>query len=143
MLKQIGKEYDNPIQREAFLKDNCDRVEEKGYMKAYTPEELQGHKESLANLSIQIDEVEDEKKASATHFKAQLDPLVARRKEIVKNIRQKAEYVSEICYKFIDRDERQTGYYNADGDLIEMRPATVDELQPTLFVKLHGTGTND
>lgn len=40
MQKELGKDY-NARDREAFLKDNCDKVEEKGYMKPFTPEELQ------------------------------------------------------------------------------------------------------
>ena len=142
MEKYLGKDYANTAQREAFLKDNCERVEEKGYMKPFTPEQLQGHKENLAELSIKIEEIEGEKKESARYFKDQLDPLTKQRSEMVGNIRQKAEYVREVCYKFVDREEKQTGYYNADGDLIELRPATADELQPTLF-SLHKTGTND
>lgn len=43
--KTMGKEIANPIQREQFIKDNADACENKGYMKAYNPEELQGHKE--------------------------------------------------------------------------------------------------
>jgi predicted nucleic acid-binding Zn-ribbon protein len=141
MERSLGKEYKNIEQREAFLKDNCDKVEEKGYMKPYTPEELQGHKENLANLSIKIDEVEEEKKEVSRQFKQTLDPLTDQRKQMVANIRQKAEYVKEICYKFIDRETKETGYYNSEGDLIEMRPATADELQPVLFPLR--TGTNE
>jgi hypothetical protein len=143
MERNLGKEYTNKVQREAFLKDNCEKAEVKGYMRAFTPEQLQGHKESLAELSINIEEMEDEKKASAKHFKAVLDPLFIQRREMVSNIRRKAEYVREVCYKFTDRDAKETGYFNADGDLIELRPATADELQPTLFVGLTKTGTND
>lgn len=40
MRKSLGKEYTNKIERVAFLKDNCDACENKGYMKQYTPEEL-------------------------------------------------------------------------------------------------------
>jgi len=43
MEKYLGKEYANKAQREAFLKDNCAKVENKGYMKPFTPEQLQGH----------------------------------------------------------------------------------------------------
>jgi hypothetical protein len=143
MDKTLGKEYADAAQREFFLKDNCDKVEERGYMKPFSPEQLQGHKESLAELSIQIEEVEDEKKASAASFKATLDPLVKQRREMVSNIRQKAEYVHELCYKFVDRENRIAGYYNADGDLIEQRPATADELQLTLFAGAQRTGTNN
>lgn len=55
MGKSLGKEYTNKIERVAFLKDNCDACENKGYMKPYTPEELQGHKENLANVNNKID----------------------------------------------------------------------------------------
>ena len=143
MEKHLGKEYANKAQREAFLKDNCEKVENKGYMKPFTPEQLQGHKESLAELSMKIEETEDEKKSAASHYKAVLDPLFKERRTMVSNIRQKAQYVNELCYKFVDREEKQTGYFNADGDLIELRPATADELQPTLFVGMHRTGTDD
>ncbi|MDR1897995.1 MAG: hypothetical protein LBR10_14525 [Prevotellaceae bacterium] len=143
MEKKLGQEYALMAQRETFLKDNCEKVEEKGYMKPFTPEQLQGHKEKLAELSIKIEETEDEKKASAKHFKAVLDPMYVDRREMVSNIRQKAEYVREVCYRFTDRDTKETGYYNANGDLIECRPATADELQPTIFSMVAKTGTND
>ena len=133
MEKTLGKEYTNPIERAAFLKDNCDACENKGYMKGYTPEELQGHKESLANVSIEIDEIEEQLKDIKAEFKERLKPLLEQRKEMVTNIKQKAEFVNEVCYKFVDTDEKMTGDYNADGDLIECRHATADEMQPTLF----------
>jgi hypothetical protein len=142
MEKQLGKEYENKAQRESFLKDNCERVESRGYMKPFTPEQLQGHKESLANLSIKIEEIEEEKKAQARYYKETLDPLIKERSGMVKNIRQKAEYVDELCYKFVDREAKETGYYNTEGDLIELRPATADEMQPNLF-DVRKTGTND
>jgi hypothetical protein len=143
MEKILGKEYSDKNHRESFLKDNCEKVEIKGYMKPFSPEQLQGHKESLAEVSMKIEETEDEKKASAKHFKEVLKPLVEQRRKMISNIRQKACYVSETCYKFIDREARETGYYNADGNLIELRPSTADEIQPTLFIELQKTGTNN
>lgn len=143
MEKTIGKEYKNARDREAFLKDNCDKVEEKGYMKPYTPEELQGHKENLANVSIEIAEIEAEKKAQDAYYKGQLKPLNQQRSQMVSNIKSKSEYVKEVCYKFVDQEAKETGFYNADGDLIESRPATADELQPTIFSMARKTGTND
>ncbi len=102
-------------------------------MKSYSPEELQQHKENLANLSIQIQDIEEELKAAKEHYKEMLKPLKEDRKEMVDNIKQKAEMVKEQCYAFVDRDTRRTAYYNSDGDLVEERPSTADELQPTLF----------
>ena len=143
MQKEIGKEYTNKMQRKAFLESNCDKVEEKGYMKPFTPEELQGHKEELANLSISIDEIEETKKDVAKEFKERLTPMTERRKGLLSNIRQKAEYVKEICYKFVDVDAKETAYFNSEGDLIECRPSTADEMQPTIFSMARRTGTDD
>lgn len=143
MQKELGKEYKHAREREAFLKDNCDKVEEKGYMKPFTLEQLQGHKESLANVSISIEEIESEKKEAMEQFKGQLKPLAEQRKQMVSNIKAKAEYVKEVCFKFIDQDEKMVGYYNSDGNLIESRPATADELQPTIFSFARKTGTDD
>lgn len=143
MEKTIGKDILNAAQREAFLKDNCDQVEEKGYMKPFTPEQLQGHKEGLANVSIEISEIEAEKKEAIEIFKGKLKPLFEQKNQMVSNIKSKAEYVKEICYKFIDHEAKMTGFYNAEGDLIEMRPATADELQPTIFSMARKTGTDN
>ena len=148
MDKYLGKDIENLVAREAFLKDNCDKVEEKGYMKPYTPEELQQRKEELANASIEITEIEQEAKEAAAHYKGRLKPLKEAHANIVSNIKAKAEYVKELCYKFVDQEARETGYYNREGDLIESRPATADEMQPTLFAvrgfnQADKTGTNN
>lgn len=133
MDKTIGKDIENPIERESFLKDNADGCAEKGYMKPYSREELQGHKENLANVSIEIAEIEAEAKKAAAEYKGRLKPLKEDRSMLVSNIKAKAEYVEEMCYRFTDPDTKETGFYNKDGDLIECRPATADELQPTIF----------
>ena len=143
MERELGQEYKNPIQREAFLKDNCDACEQKGYMKPYTPEELQGHKEKLANVSIEIAEIEAEKKQVEADFKGRLKPLKESRAIMVSNIKSKAEYVNEVCYRFTDQETKETGYYNKEGILVECRPATADELQPNIFSMVRKTGTND
>ena len=132
--KTMGKDIANLIQREQFIKDNADKVENKGYMKPYTPEELQGHKEKLANVSIEIAEIEAEMKQVQAEYKGRLKPLKEARANMVSNIKAKAEYVTEPCYRFTDRDAKITEYYNGNGDLVEMRPATAEELQPTLFM---------
>ena len=141
--KTMGKDIANPIQREQFIKDNADACENKGYMKAYTPEELQGHKEELANVSIEIAEIEAEKKQVEADFKGRLKLLKESRATMVFNIKSKAEYVNEVCYRLTDQETKETGYYNKEGILVECRPATADELQPNIFSMVRKTGTND
>ena len=143
MERELGQEYKNLAQREAFLKDNCDACEQKGYMKPYTSEELQGHKEELANVSIEIAEIEAEKKQVEADFKGRLKLLKESRAIMVCNIKSKAEYVNEVCYRFTDQETKETGYYNKEGILVECRPATADELQPNIFSVVRKTGPND
>lgn len=132
-MKTIGKEYTNKMERIAFLKDNCDKVVEKSYSKTFKPEELQQYKEELVMVCDKIDAIEEEKKASAKDYKLQLDPLQSKRKEMIGNIRSKAKIVTEDCFQFTDREARITEFYNDDGDLVEARPATADELQLNMF----------
>ena len=75
MDRQIGVGIENREARIAFLKDNCDGVEKKGYMKRFTPEQLQQMKEALSETAIEINDIQEEKKEAMADFKAQLKPL--------------------------------------------------------------------
>jgi len=143
MEKSIGKEYQNPIERESYLKDNCDKVEDRGYMKKFTHEKIQTMKEELAETSIEINDIECEKKIIVKQFKDQVAPLHENRNILLKGIKEKAEYVHELCYKFIDQEERVVSYYNSEGDLVDSRTANADELQLTIFSVSSKTGTNN
>lgn len=70
MMQGLGKDIQDPEQRKRFLKDNADSVVEKTYMKPFTPEQLQGHKEELANTAIEINDIEAEAKAVETISKS-------------------------------------------------------------------------
>lgn len=139
MDKQLGKEYP-PEKRVQFLHDNCDKAEKKTYMRRFSPDELRQKKDQLAETSITLSEIEDEKKLLLQDIKQREEPLKAEKKVLLSNIKHKAEEVKEECYKFIDNDE--VGYYNAEGDLIEQRPAYPDEKQGTIFQVVR-TGTHD
>lgn len=139
-MKPIGKEYTDPEQRKRFLKDNSDAVVEKSYMKAFTPEELQGFKEELADCCMETAEITNELAEVKEQFKMRLKPLKEQQGKLLLNIRQKAELVTEICYKFVNQDEKMTYFYNSEGDCIEARQCTADEMQTTIFQHLK-TGT--
>ncbi len=143
MEKTLGKEFKSPIERINFLSDNCDKTEEKGYMKRYTPEQIQTMKEDLAEVSIKINDIQIEKKEYLKAIKDKTNPLSEQKSELLRGIKQKAVYTTEKCFKFVDTDNREVGYYNSDGDLIESRPANPEELQGTIFQVGRKTGTNN
>lgn len=132
-MKTLGKDIQDEERRRRFLEDNAHGVEKKSYMKPYTPEELQGHKENLANVLVEINELENELQTVKDIYKEKLKPLKEACQKLVQNIKAKAELVTEDCFRFTDDEERTTAFYNSEGDCIEERPATADELQPNLI----------
>lgn len=142
MQRELGKEIANAEQRRAFLQDNADSIEEKGYMKRFTPEELFRMKETLSETAIEINDIEEEKKEIMSELKDRLKPLKEEKKRLLTGLKNKAEHTTERCFKFIDMETREVGYYNEDGDLIESRPAYADELQGNIF-QMARTGTDN
>lgn len=147
MEKSIGKEIDGTLERMQFLSDNCDQVENKCYMKRFSQEEIAGQKDVLSEISIEIKDIEDRKREASRLFKLELDPLVEKRKTIVSDLKAKARLVEEKTYKFVDRESRMVGWYNAEGDLVDSRPANMDELPENIFSASRAaagmTGTNN
>lgn len=143
MQRELGKDLQDPLERVRFLSDNCDAVEQKGYMKRFTPEQLLKMKEELSEISININEIEIQKKEAVKEFSDTLKPMIEEKKEILKGLKNKSEHVTERCFKFIDENTREVGFYNEDGELIESRPAYADELQGNIFQSIRKTGTEN
>lgn len=142
MKRELGKDFQQGESRKQFLADNADGIEKKVYMRQYTPEELLKLKENLSETCIKINDIEEELKEIKKEFKERIDPLLEAKKKTLEGLKNKAELVEENCYKFVDDEAREVGFYNENGDLIESRPAYSEELQKTLFSVLR-TGTND
>lgn len=141
MDKTLFQEYPENVRRQ-MLEDNCDKIEEVGYMKPFTPDQLLGMKDKLSNVSIEINDIECEKKAQNEIFKAQLKPLVEERSKLLGNIRNKAEHVKGECFKFVDQEAGEVGYYTPEGFLIESRPIRQEERQMTIH-SIGRTGINN
>lgn len=63
--------------------------------------------------------------------------------QVLSGLKKKSEHVTEICFKFIDPQTREVGFYNEDGELIESRPAYAEELQGNIFQVVRKTGTDE
>ena len=145
MEKTLGQDIENIHRRRIFLQDNADEVVKKTYMRSYTVPELQGKKEDLASIEIEISEIEQYKLDVLADIKSRIKPLYEQKVRLVGNIKAKAELVTEECYRITDQKAGETGFYNGNGDLIECRQATADELQGNLFKQpvFKKTGTDD
>jgi len=125
-----------------FLQDNADAIEEIGYTHRFTPDELAQKKESLAETSISINDIEIEKKDVMDEYKEQLKPLNVIKQTLLENIKKGSEYVEDQeCAKILYHEEKMVGYYNKLGELVYSRPIMPQEMQKTIFNINHKTGT--
>lgn len=141
--KQLGQEIADLEQRKDYLSANCANVEVMDYMKRYDPDTITRMKSELSDQSIIINDIQNERKETMKAYKEQLKPLVEERNTLLLHIKQKAEMVTEKCYKFLNEEMRMACYYNAEGDLVSSRPFTSDEMQKNIFQMDLKTGTND
>jgi len=136
----LGQNYPAGPQRIQFLRDNCEKVESKGYMKSFEPDEILTMKDALSETAISINDIEEAKKVANDEFKDQIKPLKTQKSRLLKLIKNKAEFVEEECFKFVDFDQKVVAHFNAEGVNIEERPMRPDEGQRTINLK---TGTNN
>jgi hypothetical protein len=142
-MKKLGQEFSQGMARKTFFNDNADSVEKKGYMKKFTEDDLVDFKNDLSETDIVMNDIEEEKKEVVNVFKQKLKPLQQKQQKLLRDLKLKAEYVNEDCYKFIDANTRTVEYYNVEGELIESRQANADELQRNLFQEIRKNGTTD
>ena len=143
MDKFLGQEI-REEERWQFLMDNADAVEQIGYMHRFSPEELAQKKELLAEVSIKINDIEDEKKEAMNEFKDRLKPLNDDKSELLEHIKKGSEYIeNEECVKILYHEEKMAGYYNRLGELVYSRPIMPQEMQKTIFSINQKTGTDD
>lgn len=146
MEKLLAQDY-GPKERKQFLRDNCDAVEELGYQKPLTEDQLVTLKKDLTETSIKIADIQFAKSEAVRSFNEDLKPLQKKQAETVEALKNRSEFKNEDCYKFIDHEAGEVGYYNKDGVLVYQRGILPNERQKTIFemtpARQQRTGTND
>ena len=140
MDKVLGQEYEGKA-RIDFLRDNCDAVEDLGYTKQLPNEEIEALKDRLVENNIQLRDVRADKKAANKEFNDQIKQLEESNDEVTGKLKAKSEFVTEACFKFVDTETREVGYYNREGLLVYSRTGRPEEMQKSMFSPVLRTGT--
>lgn len=146
--KVLGQEYADKEARYNFLRDNCDCIEELDYTKELSKERQKELKNALVDKNVQLRDVRaDKRKADEIYkeqdkaYKNQIKHLEQESEDIAKVFKEKSEFVTEKCFKFIDEDTQSAGYYDSEGVLRYTRPLTPEERQRTIQMEIRRTGT--
>lgn len=143
MDKFLGQEYKDENARKEFLEANSDAIEEVSYTRRFSKDEMSAHRVLYCEASEKIEDLNEAKKEYLSQLKEDLKPLAKERKEILTKIKNKSEQVTEKCFKIVDHQNKETGYYNSLGELVYSRPIMPDEMQKTIFTINKATGTDD
>lgn len=134
----------HPDDVERFLRDNADDAAETTYSRPFTEDEMAEMKQSLADVSIKLNDLEEEKKEFMDSFKAKTQPFESEKKALLRDLKTKAKLVSGTCYKFVDHEERRVYFYSPEGHVIESRAPYASEMQLNMFsLNIRKNGTNN
>lgn len=141
MDKVLGQEIAGKLERKQYLQDNCDAVEDLGYVKPIPSDELDELKDRLVENNIQLLDVRADKKEANRELDDQIKQLEKSNGKVTKMLKERSVFVTEPCYKLVDHETREAGYYNSEGVLVYSRPIRPEESQKTFNQVFRTTGT--
>ena len=132
---------DTPVeQREEILRNSCDQILERSYTRKFDQDEINERRSELANVIIQIADLEQELVEVRADYKGKIKPLQERVSKLRDELKVGGDWIKGDCFKFVDEDEGKVGIYSPEGYLLEQRPMTQDERQRNVFRAIR-TGT--
>lgn len=137
---------DLPVEeREQVMRDNCDQIIERSYTKKFDQEEINARRAEYADVGIQVAELEKQLAEIRADYKGRIKPLLERMSGILDEIKSGGEWVTTEVFLFKDMESGMAAIYTPDGYLLEKRPLTPGEKQPTIMTALRSfrTGTDD
>lgn len=141
MDKTLGQHLSEGVERQQFLLDNADGLEEISFARMLTPDQVADLKDQLSEQCIQLKDVKADKKAHNAMYNEQIKRLETENDKLTDKIREGSDSVTEQCYKIIDQEEGMVGYYDKYGILVLQRPVKREERQTTIMQFSRKTGT--
>ena len=100
----------------------------------FSQEEKRDLAASLADLTLEVESLEEQKKTTATQFKNQIDKITAELKGAAQGIRSGYEMRYVDCEVTNNFAEKRVDFFRVDtGELIRTRDMRPEELQGNLF----------
>jgi len=128
MQQQIFQNYNEEARRE-MLEDNASQVTLGHYTRKFSQAEKHQRQKRNAEIDIQLAEIREELDAFKISIKNRMSPLQEEKNKILEEIKSNGEYIEGKLYKIIDREAKEVGFYDEDGNLVEQRRMTKEDNQ--------------
>lgn len=103
------------------------------YMRNLTEAEIDAESKELASLCRRRNSLEEDKKAINKEYQAQIDVVKQGIDKSAALLEDGRKECVEECFKVLDIDAREVGYYNMNGELVRERKALDDDFQLDMF----------
>ena len=103
------------------------------YLRNLTEAEIDAESKELASLCRRRNELEEEKKNVAKDYQMQIDSVKQNIDRSATLLEDGRKECVEDCFKVLDIDAREVGFYNSRGELVRMRKALDSDLQLDMF----------
>lgn len=103
------------------------------YLRNLTEAEINAESKELASLCRRRNELEEEKKNVAKDYQMQIDSVKQNIERSATLLEDGRKECVEDCFKILDIDAREVGFYNSRGELVRMRKALDSDLQLDMF----------
>ena len=120
-------------QRQEFVKNHADVVEEGTYFKPFSKDELTATQSEFSDLSVQVYLKEVELKALSDRMKDEIKKLKKKQGELLESIQFNGENVDGEQFGFADQETGTMAYYDNNGSFIRSRRLKPEERQKTIF----------
>lgn len=123
----------SPEERKQKLEEFSQGKEKLTYMRSLTEAEIEYESRKLASLCRERNDLEQEKADINKEYGDKIKDVKAKIDGHTKTLIDGEKEESATCYKFINIDTREVGFYNKDGELVRVRPALDQDLQLDMF----------
>lgn len=123
----------SPSERRNILQQNADGVEETTYQKPLTEEELTERKNVLTKNSIELFDLEEQKKEAVKVYKDKIDPLKKDNSKLLSEIRTGQVSATGLIFHMANFEDGMMETYDSDGYMIASRRLKPNEKQGNLL----------
>lgn len=132
---EIGDVYDENLVKEDqivvrnTLESIASVVTKESYTKLLSDDEITERRKNLADVSIEINDIEEEKKKVMDEFKLRLKKPIEIKKELLNAIKHKAEQRNGNLFHIDDQENGFMYIFDEEGVCVDSRPLRPTERQ--------------
>lgn len=132
-MEQLIFQDKTPHERVQILEKIAAKAEKITYKRNLTEAEIEAESRKLAAAVTRYAEIEEEKKDVMKDYNKRIEEQKTKANQISDILLSGTKEETALCYKIVNLDTKEVGYYNQHGELVKVRPAMDQDMQMDMF----------